>query len=448
MGNEVESLYSSSSSSSLIPYESQDNQIVVPIVSSYNDKIRPLLDAIDKLRHLNVAAKEGIQLPTIVVVGDQSSGKSSVLESLAGISLPRGQGICTRVPLIMRLHHHSHPTPELSLQYSNKTVTTDEAHVAESINCATEEIAGAGKGISNNPLTLIVRKNGVPDLTMVDLPGITRVPVHGQPEDIYEQVTETIMEYIKPEESIILNVLSATVDFSTCESIRMSQKVDKTGDRTLAVVTKVDKSPEGLLEKVMADDLQLSTRRICQNLISRMRERSVNWVNEILEMEKSTDYTCNPEYLTEWNRLLAMRSDFITSVQIQEQKQTSQIEITGFGVVTVGDAVKKSLVVDQAFDLRMRIVTYWKIVIRRVVDSMALHIQLCVRNLVENELEKEMVNELMGSSHGGHAIEKVLEESPLLAAKREKLKGSIELLRDSKEVLATIMDRIASAQII
>ncbi|CAN0866568.1 Dynamin-related protein 4C [Linum grandiflorum] len=194
--------------------------------------------------------------------------------------------------------------------------------------------------------------------------------------------------------------------------------------------------------------LQLSTRRICQNLISRMRERSVNWVNEILEMEKSTDYTCNPEYLTEWNRLLAMRSDFITSVQIQEQKQTSQIEITGFGVVTVGDAVKKSLVVDQAFDLRMRIVTYWKIVIRRVVDSMALHIQLCVRNLVENELEKEMVNELMGSSHGGHAIEKVLEESPLLAAKREKLKGSIELLRDSKEVLATIMDRIASAQII
>ncbi|CAN0866566.1 Dynamin-related protein 4C [Linum grandiflorum] len=171
--------------------------------------------------------------------------------------------------------------------------------------------------------------------------------------------------------------------------------------------------------------LQLSTRRICQNLISRMRERSVNWVNEILEMEKSTDYTCNPEYLTEWN-----------------------IEITGFGVVTVGDAVKKSLVVDQAFDLRMRIVTYWKIVIRRVVDSMALHIQLCVRNLVENELEKEMVNELMGSSHGGHAIEKVLEESPLLAAKREKLKGSIELLRDSKEVLATIMDRIASAQII
>lgn len=141
-----------------------------PIVSSYNERIRPLLDAIDKLRNLKVM-QEGIQLPTIVVVGDQSSGKSSVLESLAGISLPRGQGICTRVPLIMRLHHHSKPESELHLEYSSKVVSTDEMNVADAIIKATEEIAGNGKGISHTPLTLVVKKNGVPDLTMVDLPG-------------------------------------------------------------------------------------------------------------------------------------------------------------------------------------------------------------------------------------------------------------------------------------
>nr|XP_023913857.1 putative dynamin-related protein 4A [Quercus suber] len=233
-----------------------------PIISSYNDRIRPLLDAVDSLRHLMIT-REGIQLPTIVVVGDQSSGKSSVLESLAGINLPRGQGICTRVPLIMRLMDQPTLEPDLSLEFNGKVVRTDEEHVSEAINQATEEIAGFGKGISNAPLTLEVRKNGVPDLTMVDLPGITRVPVHGQPENIYDQIKDIIMEYITPEESIILNVLSATVDFTTCESIRMSQMVDKTGERTLAVVTKSDKSPEGLLEKVTADDVNIGLGYVC-----------------------------------------------------------------------------------------------------------------------------------------------------------------------------------------
>ncbi|CAM8923255.1 unnamed protein product [Rhodiola kirilowii] len=168
-------------------------EIDAPIVSSFNDKIRPLLDAIDKLRHLMIM-KEGIQLPTIVVVGDQSSGKSSVLESLAGISLPRGQGICTRVPLIMRLQNQTSGDTQLFLEFNGKQFETDECSIAEAIRNATDEIAGNRKGISNCPLTLVVKKNNVPDLTVVDLPGITRVPVQGQPDDIYEQISNIIMD--------------------------------------------------------------------------------------------------------------------------------------------------------------------------------------------------------------------------------------------------------------
>ncbi|KAA3464520.1 Dynamin_N domain-containing protein [Gossypium australe] len=153
--------------------------ISAPIVSSHDDRICPLLDVVDKLRNLMVM-KGGIQLPTIVLVGDQSSGKSSVLESLVGI--------------------------EFSLEFNGRTVSTDEEDIANAIVEATNEIAGQGKGISNNPLTLVVKKNIVPNLTMVDLPGFTRVPD--------------------------------------------SRQVDKTGVHTLAVVTKADKSPEGLLEKV------------------------------------------------------------------------------------------------------------------------------------------------------------------------------------------------------
>ncbi|KAL0304730.1 UNVERIFIED_CONTAM: putative dynamin-related protein 4A [Sesamum angustifolium] len=94
--------------------------IQAPIISSYNDRIRPLLDVVHRLRHLKIT-EEGIQLPTIVVVGDQLSGKSSVLESLAGISLPRGQGICTRVPLL-RLQNHHNSQPEIFLEYAGAIV--------------------------------------------------------------------------------------------------------------------------------------------------------------------------------------------------------------------------------------------------------------------------------------------------------------------------------------
>jgi hypothetical protein len=85
---------------------------------------------------------------------------------------------------------------------------------------------------------------------------------------------------------------------------------------------------------------------------------------------------------------------------------------------------------------------YWKIVLRRLVDFMALHLQFCARNLVNKEMEEEIVQELAGRHDG--AIERMLEESPAVAAKREKLNVSIKLLRESNNVLANIMDKIAS----
>ncbi|KAL4580161.1 hypothetical protein LXL04_016342 [Taraxacum kok-saghyz] len=77
------------------------------------------------------------------------------------------------------------------------------------------------------------------------------------------EISDMIMEYIKPEENIILNVLAANVDFATCESICMSRRVDTTGERTLAVVTKYDQSPDGLLEKVTSNDVNIGLGYIC-----------------------------------------------------------------------------------------------------------------------------------------------------------------------------------------
>ncbi|GKF59944.1 dynamin-related protein 4C-like protein, partial [Tanacetum coccineum] len=104
-----------------------------------------------------------------------------------------GQGMCTRVPLIMRLQHHSTPVPEFLLEFNNKSVKiNDESHIPKAIDKATAEIAGKSKGISNMPITMLVKKKGVPDLTMIDFPGITRVPIRDQPENIYEQISGDI----------------------------------------------------------------------------------------------------------------------------------------------------------------------------------------------------------------------------------------------------------------
>lgn len=250
---------------------SYDNREVISyhcstcIDESYKQEIRPQLDVVDRLRSMDIT-KEGIQLPTIVVVGDQSSGKSSVLESLAGIKLPRDSGICTRVPLIMRLKSCTNGSQaSIAIEYAGKDrpERIEEREITEKIKYATEVIAGKGFGISDTPITLEVVREGAPDLTMVDLPGITRVPISGQPPDIQEQIQEIIKRYIAPEESIILNVIPADVDFSTCESIQMSKSVDERGERTLAVVTKCDRTPDGLREKVTMNAVGIRLGFVC-----------------------------------------------------------------------------------------------------------------------------------------------------------------------------------------
>jgi hypothetical protein len=500
---------------------------------------------------------------------------------------------------------------------------------------------------------------------MVDLPGITRVPVHGQPDNIYDQIKDIIMEYITPEESIILNVLSTTVDFTTCESIRMSQSVDRTGLRTLVFVTKADKSPEGLLEKVTADDvniglgyvcvrnrigeesyeearkeeeklfethsllskidksivgipvlaeklvhvqamsisktlpeiikkindklnsslhelenlpanlssladamsaflqivslsrdslrkilligefeeypeerqmhctarlvdmlnsyasdlqncaeidatkdflmeeikvleeakfiglpnfmprtafltllqrrvrgishmpinfvdsvweylqnvvtsvlnrhsanyyqLQVSIRRAAVLLIAKKKKNSIQHMLQAVEMEKLTDYTCNPEYLQEYNKLMSLQEAFLKEV-LNDSRKTSNVKLEGVGDIEVNHLKKYPNMLTQAYDLKARLIAYWKIVLRRLIDVIALHLMLSINELVNQDLQKEICNELLSSTGGG--VERLLEESPSISGKREKLRRSVKVLRESKDTVANIMDRI------
>ena len=114
---------------------------------NFNEKIRPILDVIDSLRKLGISS-EGVRLPTIVVVGDQSHGKSSVLESLAGIDLPRGTGVVTRVPLTLRLQWAERESIILEHEGQEGMIVASDG-VAEAMLKATNTLAGTRKCVVN-----------------------------------------------------------------------------------------------------------------------------------------------------------------------------------------------------------------------------------------------------------------------------------------------------------
>ncbi|XP_073079374.1 dynamin-1-like protein isoform X12 [Manis javanica] len=215
-----------------------------------------LIPVINKLQDVfNTVGADIIQLPQIVVVGTQSSGKSSVLESLVGRDLlPRGTGVVTRRPLILQLVHVS-PEDQRKTTGEENGVEAEEwgkflhtknklymdfDEIRQEIENETERISGSNKGVSPEPIHLKIFSPNVVNLTLVDLPGITKVPVGDQPKDIELQIRELILRFISNPNSIILAVTAANTDMATSEALKISREVDPDGRRTLAVITKLD----------------------------------------------------------------------------------------------------------------------------------------------------------------------------------------------------------------
>eukprot|EP00977_Amphora_coffeiformis_P024369 scaffold15653_cov143-Amphora_coffeaeformis.AAC.1 len=233
---------------------------LIPIAS----KLQDVLGALGQTTNLD--------LPQIVVVGGQSSGKSSVLESLVGRSfLPRGTGIVTRRPLILQLYNTSEgyesskenepgspPLPPDAewgefLHIPDKKFT-DFRQIRNEIVTETDRLTGRNKGIDNTPIHLKVYSPSVLALTLVDLPGIAKVPVGDQPHDIERQIHDMCFDYVSNPNAIILAVTAANQDLANSDgtiltfsitnispslALKLAQEVDPSGNRTVGVLTKV-----------------------------------------------------------------------------------------------------------------------------------------------------------------------------------------------------------------
>ncbi|KAG0363936.1 dynamin-like GTPase mgm1 [Gamsiella multidivaricata] len=195
-------------------------------------EVRNVLNSID---HNNT-----LKLPSIVVIGSQSSGKSSVLEAIVGHEfLPKGANMVTRRPIELTLIHTPHSKEEygefpalgLGKVHDFKRVQ----QTLKDLNMAVPE----SECVSSKPIELRIYSPNIPDLTLIDLPGYIQITSKNQPLSLKEKISELCEKYIQ-EPNIILAVCAADVDLANSEALRSSRKVDPLGLRTIGVITKMD----------------------------------------------------------------------------------------------------------------------------------------------------------------------------------------------------------------
>lgn len=188
-------------------------------------------------------------LPSIVVIGGQSSGKSSVLEAVVGRDfLPRGTGIVTKRPLVLQLVHTEDPSqPDYGeFLHTGSRKWMDFDAMSNEIEAETiRHLGKVRKPVSPEPIQLTVYSSKVPNLTLVDMPGLTKVPIDGQPKTIVQDLEDMARTYIKGDNAIILAVTPANADLATSDALHLARQVDPSGDRTIGVLTKLDIMDKG-----------------------------------------------------------------------------------------------------------------------------------------------------------------------------------------------------------
>ncbi|KAM8987255.1 dynamin-2 isoform 2-T2 [Ara ararauna] len=238
-----------------------------------NRGMEELIPLVNKLQDAfsSIGQSCHLDLPQIAVVGGQSAGKSSVLENFVGRDfLPRGSGIVTRRPLILQLIFSKTEYAEFLHCKSKKFTDFDE--VRQEIEAETDRVTGTNKGISPIPINLRVYSPHVLNLTLIDLPGITKVPVGDQPQDIEHQIKEMILQFISRESSLILAVTPANMDLANSDALKMAKEVDPQGLRTIGVITKLDLMDEGTDARDVLENKLLPLRRGYIGVVNRSQK--------------------------------------------------------------------------------------------------------------------------------------------------------------------------------
>ena len=229
------------------------SEAATPFISLQSKDHSDLLNIIDSLRSQGISRY--IDLPQLIVCGDQSSGKSSVLEAVSGIRFPTKDNLCTRFATELILRRGLETTASVTIVPSADRTESEKAKLLkfqcnivdleqfEHIVNDAKEAMGLGdnaKAFSNDILRVEVSGPRQPHLTLVDLPGLFQAGNKAQSDTDAQVVKDLVLSYMKRSRSIILAVVSAKNDFANQIVTKYARELDPQGHRTLGIITKPD----------------------------------------------------------------------------------------------------------------------------------------------------------------------------------------------------------------
>jgi GTPase SAR1 family protein len=280
----------------------------------FGDEQRGLLDELDRLREHGV--DRYVELPQIVVVGDQSSGKSSVLEAISELPFPRSSIRCTRFATQIKLRHSQETSLKVSIIPDPKRNAQERQRLAsfpstfppntpfgDVMDAATRAIVPDNRAsfCSKDIFSIELSGPTKPHLTIVDLPGLIQAANNAQSQADVDSIKELAFDYMRNQRTIILAIVSAASDLELQPVLaREARQFDPSGARTLGIITKPDKTETPERE---AQFLELARN---ENINFKLgwhvlRNRAPNEMNSSSEERKRTEKQFFKS--TAWNQL-------------------------------------------------------------------------------------------------------------------------------------------------
>ena len=261
-----------------------------------SEPLEILVQALSKLQDVTGRSSD-FMFPRIIAIGNQSAGKSSILEGIVGRPfLPRGADIVTRCPLYVRLHQTKQGEEEMAVFQKEEKYGWEESHfddfvkVRKEIERRTEKRVGTTKNISHDAIHLDIYSPKYPDLQFVDLPGFTKTNVMGQDENIEQQVLDLNLPFMKDDNTIILAIQDASQDIGISEALKhaLSKEVDPQGLRTIGVLTKIDNINSASDKLRVVEILENKTKPLKLGYVG-VVNRSQDEIDKNIGIEQSKD---------------------------------------------------------------------------------------------------------------------------------------------------------------